>query len=69
MELEPMDWGTSCHADLFDNGTFVCRIVLAGTFRSTATAEADLNFFVDRWIEEHELIRGETERHDRSALP
>lgn len=55
---EHMESGHSFHADIFENGLCVCRIVLSGDFESEATAEAALADRLSRWITEYEARRG-----------
>lgn len=54
IEAEAMQGGLSYHADVFENGTLVCRIALSGRFEGQAAAEMELRRRLNHWIAEYE---------------
>jgi hypothetical protein len=51
---ERMDGGVSYHADIFENGIFVCRLALSSCIKREAAAEIELNRRLHLWIAEYE---------------
>ena len=51
---EQMEGGLSFHADIFENGVRVCRILISGDFETEAAAEAAVTERLSRWIAEYE---------------